>query len=82
MVAVAQPKAAASLGYFECQGFVYPIQRFVLKLRPGERLEAIMVAKGDRVKAGQPLAHISDTVFPDYVSRTHTPEKRLCGVAR
>ena len=62
--ATASPKRAADLGYIECQGFVYPNRRFTLKLRPGERLDAVMVTKGDRVKAGQPLARIVDPSLP------------------
>src|ERR1035438_8416316 len=58
------PKRASDLGYIECQGFVYPNRRFTLKLRPGERLDAVMVTKGDRVKAGQPLARIVDPSLP------------------
>jgi len=61
--ATASPKRA-DLGYIECQGFVYPNRRFTLKLRTGERLDAVMVAKGDRVKAGQPLARIVDPSLP------------------
>jgi multidrug resistance efflux pump len=57
------PKPAPNPGYVELQGFVYPIRRFTLKLRPGERVDAVMVAKGDHVKAGQPLARIADTAL-------------------
>jgi multidrug efflux pump subunit AcrA (membrane-fusion protein) len=54
------PAPASNPGFIENQGIVLPIRRFTLKLRPDERLDAIMVAKGEHVKAGQPLARISD----------------------
>jgi hypothetical protein len=54
-------RPAPNPGYVELQGFVYPNRRLNLQLRPGEHLDAIMVAKGERVKAGQPLARIVDS---------------------
>jgi multidrug resistance efflux pump len=63
-VAAIPPKAAANTGYIECQGYVQPNRHFTLRLRPGEQLDAVMVAKGDHVKSGQPLARIEDPSLP------------------
>jgi len=57
------PKGTAGPGFVECRGFVYPNKRFVLKLRPEERLTEIMVSKGERVKAGQAVARIENTAL-------------------
>jgi len=54
-------RPAPNPGYVELQGFVYPNRRLNLQLRPGEHLDAILVTKGERVKAGQPLARIVDS---------------------
>lgn len=65
------PAPAPNPGFMENQGIVLPSRRFTLKLRPGEQLGAVMVAKGEHVKAGQPLAHISDpTLTARYVDLT------------
>lgn len=50
-------------GYIECQGIVFPVRRFTVKLRAGEQLERLLVAKGDHVKAGQPLLRISNVAL-------------------
>ena len=69
----AQDQAVANPGFVECQGFVYPNKRFVLKLQPGEQVIGIMVSKGERVKAGQLMARIEDpsllTAFMDLTSK-------------
>lgn len=54
------PAPAPNPGFIENQGLVLPNRRYTLKLTPSERLDAVMVARGDHVKAGQPLARISD----------------------
>jgi len=65
------PAPTPTPGFIENQGIVLPNRRFTLKLRPGERLDAVMVAKGEHVKAGQPLARISDpTLTERYVDLT------------
>jgi multidrug resistance efflux pump len=56
-------KEAAASGFVECRGFVYPIQRFTLTLRPGEYVSAMMVSKGERVKAGQAIARIGNPAW-------------------
>lgn len=65
------PRPPANPGSVECQGFVYPNRRLVLKLRPGERVIGILVAKGERVKAGQSLVRIEDpALFARYLDLT------------
>jgi multidrug resistance efflux pump len=59
------PAPASTPGFIENQGIVLPNRRFTLKLRPGERLDAVLVAKGEHVKAGQPLARISDPTLTE-----------------
>jgi HlyD family secretion protein len=71
-VRVTPPKPATP-GVVECRGFVYPNKRFTLKLRPGEQVTAMMVSKGERVKAGQPIVRIENpawtTTFMDLSAR-------------
>ena len=57
---VTAPPPSSSPGFIENQGIVLPVHRFTLKLKPSEQLDALLVNRGDRVKAGQPLARISD----------------------
>jgi multidrug efflux pump subunit AcrA (membrane-fusion protein) len=67
----AVPALASSPEFIENQGIVLPNRRFTLKLRPGERLDEVLVAKGEHVKAGHPLARISDpTLTERYVNLT------------
>jgi multidrug resistance efflux pump len=64
----APPAPAANPGFIENQGIVFPVRRFTLKLTPTERLDALMVAKNEHVKEGQPLARVSDpTLTARYV---------------
>jgi multidrug resistance efflux pump len=50
----------ASLTVIECRGDVKPRHEWNLRLRPGERLLKVMVAEGDDVQEGTPLAEVFD----------------------
>jgi multidrug resistance efflux pump len=75
----AGPECAAVSGVVECSGVLHPVRTFVLRLKPGERVESVRVKVGDTVAEGDILARLSN---PDLQTEWLTARDRLVSVRR